>query len=80
MHPHLHTQSSAGCEEVIAAFEECHARGFLWKSMGMCNGAKDALSKCLRAERVKRQTENRSATGDKKARIKAAWKEIDENS
>lgn len=48
--------------------------------MGMCNDAKDALAKCLRAERVKRQAENRSAADDKKARIKAAWKEIDENS
>lgn len=62
------------------ALEECHDRGFLWKSIGMCNGAKEALSACLRAERRKRQDNNRDKAEDKKAKIRAAWKEIDENS
>jgi len=64
----------------MAAFEECHAKGFLWKSMGMCNDAKRALSKCLRAERVKRVSANRDNSQDKNAKIRAAWKDIDENS
>jgi len=62
------------------ALEECHAKGFLWKSMGMCNDAKQALSLCLRAERAKRVSTNRDNTQDKNAKIRAAWKDIDENS
>lgn len=48
--------------------------------MGMCNGAKEALSACLRAERRKRQDNNRSKSQDKKDIIRQKWKEIDENS
>ena len=62
------------------AFEECHAKGFLWKSMGMCNDLKKELSQCLRAERVKHQTDNRSSAHEKRDRIRQAWKDIDENS
>lgn len=64
----------------MTALEECHERGFLWKSMGMCNGAKEALSACLRAERRKRQDNNRSKSENKKDAIRQKWKEIDENS
>lgn len=63
----------------MVALEECHAKGFMWKAMGMCNDAKDALSKCLRAERVKMQDANRSGRSEKKERVKSMWKEIDEN-
>jgi COX assembly protein 2 len=62
------------------ALEECHARGFLWKAMGMCNDAKRELITCLRAERAKSQEVNRSRVEEKKARIRQMWKEIDENS
>jgi len=62
------------------AFEECHANGFLWKSMGMCNDAKRALSQCLRAERMKRLAQNQSETKAKQTHIRALWKEVDENS
>jgi COX assembly protein 2 len=64
----------------MVALEECHARGFLWKSMGMCSNAKTELGKCLKAERSKHQTANRDAVADKKERIRQLWKEIDENS
>lgn len=64
----------------MVALEECHDRGFLWKSMGMCNGAKEALSACLRAERRKRQDNNRSKTQVKTDAVRRKWKEIDENS
>lgn len=64
----------------MVALEECHERGFLWKSMGMCNGAKESLSACLRAERRKRQDSNRSNSQEKKDAIRRKWKEIDENS
>ncbi len=48
--------------------------------MGMCNGAKQAVSQCLRQERLKTQAANRESHQEKKAKIKARWKEIDENS
>ncbi|KAH8890881.1 UPF0287-domain-containing protein [Thozetella sp. PMI_491] len=80
MHPHLHTKDNIGCEAIMNAFEECHAKGFLWKSMGMCNGMKEELSRCLRAERVKHQSENRTTAQEKRDKIRQAWKEIDENS
>ena len=52
MHPHLHTNDNKACEEVMDILDECHARGFLWKSLGMCNDAKTAVNKCLRAQRL----------------------------
>ncbi len=64
----------------MVAFEECHAKGFLWKSMGMCNEAKKALSQCLKAERMKRVAANRTGAQDKNAKIRAMWKEIEDNS
>lgn len=64
----------------MTALEECHDRGFIWKSMGMCSDAKHSLNMCLRAERLKRQGVNRSKTAEKKAKVREAWKEIDENS
>ncbi len=74
------SERCTGCEEIIVAFEECHAKGFLWRSMGMCNDAKRALSQCLRQERQRNQTQNRTTDQEKKEKIKALWKEIDENS
>lgn len=64
----------------MVALEQCHDRGFLWKSMGMCNSSKEALSACLRAERRKRQDNNRDKTQAKKNAIRQAWQDIDENS
>lgn len=62
------------------ALEECHARGFMWKSLGMCNNTKKQLSQCLRAERSRHQDANRSRTTDKNGKVRQMWKEIDENS
>lgn len=64
----------------MVALEECHDRGFLWKSMGMCNDAKQALNLCLKAERLKRVDANRNNAQDKKTKIRNMWKDIDENS
>ncbi|KAK0632141.1 cytochrome c oxidase biogenesis protein Cmc1-like protein [Immersiella caudata] len=80
MHPHLHTKDNMACEEVMNALEECHARGFMWKAMGMCNDAKANLVQCLKAERWKSQSTNRGNVADKKERIRQKWREIDENS
>lgn len=64
----------------MTALEECHARGFLWKSLGMCNNAKDQVTLCLRAERLKRTARNREAAKAKRDKIVKAWSEIDANS
>ncbi|KAK0734155.1 cytochrome c oxidase biogenesis protein Cmc1-like protein [Lasiosphaeria miniovina] len=80
MHPHLHTKDNTGCEEVMVALEECHARGFMWKAIGMCTSQKDNLTKCLKAERFKNQTANRNEVQSRKDRVRQLWKEIDETS
>ncbi|KAI0878931.1 cytochrome c oxidase biogenesis protein Cmc1-like protein [Hypoxylon argillaceum] len=80
MHPHLHTKDNTACEEIMTALEDCHAQGFLWKSMGMCNDAKHQVTLCLRAERLKRTAANREAAKIKREKIKKVWSEIDENS
>ncbi|KAK3616985.1 hypothetical protein LTR56_015427 [Elasticomyces elasticus] len=80
MHPHLHTKDNTGCEEVMSALEACHARGLLWKSMGMCSSLKQDVNKCLRAERVDRTVKNREDAMAKRQKMKAVWAEIDANS
>jgi len=60
--------------------DECHARGFMWKAVGMCNDAKNAVNKCLRAQRLERTRLNREAAKIKREEIKAKWDEIDANS
>ena len=69
-----------GCEEVMAALDECHARGFLHKMIGGCNEAKLEVNRCLRAERLKRTARNRETAKAKKEKIQRVWKEIDEQS
>jgi COX assembly mitochondrial protein 2 len=69
-----------GCEEVMTALEECHAKGFLWKSMGMCSDLKTQVNKCLRAERLERTAKNREQAKERRAKMKAIWSEIDANS
>ncbi|KAI0018320.1 UPF0287-domain-containing protein [Xylariomycetidae sp. FL0641] len=80
MHPHLHTKDNMACEEVMTALEECHAQGFLWKSMGMCNEAKDRVTLCLRAERLKRTAANREAAKMKRKKLEALWADVEANS
>ncbi|KAH9815698.1 UPF0287-domain-containing protein [Teratosphaeria destructans] len=69
-----------GCEEIMTALDECHAKGFLWKCMGMCSGLKTEVNKCLRAERVERTVKNREEAKEKRAKMKAIWADIDANS
>lgn len=64
----------------MAALDECHARGFLWKCMGMCNNAKTQVNKCLRAQRLERTKENRQKAKAKNEEIRAKWADIDQNS
>lgn len=62
------------------ALDECHARGFLYSAVGMCNEAKRQVNKCLRAERLERTAKHREQAKIERARIKAAFDEIDANS
>ena len=64
----------------MTALEECHARGFLWKSMGMCSDIKTQVNKCLRGERLERTARNRDEAKAKNQKIRAVWAEIDANS
>lgn len=64
----------------MTALDECHARGFLWKCMGMCSGLKNEVNKCLRAQRLERTEKNREEAREKRQKMKAVWAEIDANS
>ncbi|KAK5990434.1 hypothetical protein PT974_08702 [Cladobotryum mycophilum] len=62
--------------DVVAALEECHARGFMHKASGACNDAKDKVDACLRAERTKTQADNRAAARAKRDKIKEQQREL----
>ncbi|KXT18748.1 hypothetical protein AC579_2733 [Pseudocercospora musae] len=79
MHPHLHREDQKGCEELMTALEECHAKGFLWKCMGMCSSTKTEVNKCLRAARLQRTAANREEAKKKRAHMEKIWNEIDAN-
>ncbi|KAF2498387.1 UPF0287-domain-containing protein [Mytilinidion resinicola] len=79
MHPHLHTSQNKNCEEVMNALDECHARGFLYKAIGMCNDAKHQVNMCLRAQRLERTRLNREEAQRRREKVQARWTEIDEN-
>jgi COX assembly protein 2 len=64
----------------MSALDECHARGFLYKAIGMCNDAKQQVNMCLRAQRLERTKANREAAMRRREKVQAAWKEIEENS
>jgi COX assembly protein 2 len=64
----------------MTLLDECHARGFLWKAVGMCNDAKTQVNKCLRAQRLERTKANREAAKTKSQGIREKWAEIDANS
>lgn len=62
------------------ALEQCHAKGFLWKAVGMCSDTKREMNKCLRAKRLERTAQNREQAKEKREHIKKIWNEIDANS
>ncbi|CCF42863.1 hypothetical protein CH063_12731 [Colletotrichum higginsianum] len=79
MHPHLHTKDNFECEDIMVALEECHAKGFLFKSLGGCNGAKDKVSECLRGARARRTEANRAAARAKREERENRIKEINKS-
>ena len=48
--------------------------------MGKCNKAKDAVTKCLREARANKSHANREQGTTRMAKVRTAWKDIDENS
>lgn len=62
----------------MTALDECHARGFLYKALGGCNEIKREVNKCLSGERVKKSKRNRESGLERRARIEAVWKQMDE--
>lgn len=43
-------QCGTDCGELIKALEDCHAKGYMNKVLGNCNGIKHELNMCLREE------------------------------
>lgn len=66
------------CGEVIRALEECHALPYIQRMMGQCNNFKDELNKCLKAERLDRMDHRRQAALEKRKKVEARWKEMEE--
>lgn len=60
--------------------DECHARGFMWKAVGMCNGAKTNVNRCLRAQRLERTAKNREAAKEKRKEREEMFAKIDAES
>lgn len=58
------------------ALEECHAKGFLYKSLGNCNTAKQNVVDCLKVARQKRLDENRTNAQAKKEEHRLKVKEL----
>ena len=67
----------SGCEEIMNALEECHARGFLFKAFGGCNDIKRDVNKCLSSERGKKSRKNRETGLERRRRIEAVWAQMD---
>ena len=68
----------AGCEEIMNALDECHARGFLWKAVGGCNGIKREVNRCLSQERSKKSGRNRETGLQRREQIETVWKQMDQ--
>lgn len=69
---------TTGCEDIMNALDECHARGFMYKAFGGCNEAKRQVNKCLGEERAARMAQNRDIARQKSGAMKQIWKEADE--
>lgn len=64
----------------MTALDECHARGFMWKAIGMCSETKRQVNQCLRAERLERTAANREEAKQKREHMKKVWADIEANS
>jgi COX assembly protein 2 len=77
--PRCSTNTPIDCADVVAALDECHARGFLWKVTGNCTEAKYKVNMCLRAQRLEKTRQNREIAKEKRKKIEEVWAELDAN-
>ncbi|CAO1630614.1 unnamed protein product [Jaminaea pallidilutea] len=80
MHPHLVQGKAERCGDLIAALEECHSKGLMHRTLGMCNGIKHDLNMCLRAERIERTAKHVEESKARAADKKKLFAKIDEES
>ncbi|KAI5454531.1 hypothetical protein NCC49_003429 [Naganishia albida] len=79
MHVPLNTpEKEAACREYIQALVECHERGLMTKLLGGCNDQKQALTMCLRQERIERTTRNREKSKLMNEKKQKAWESLEE--
>lgn len=67
-----------GCEEIMNALDECHARGFLYKAVGGCNDIKREVNKCLSGARAQKSGKNRETAVQRRLRIEEVWSKMDD--
>ncbi|CAD6941631.1 unnamed protein product, partial [Tilletia caries] len=78
-HIHLSGETKqARCGDIIKVLNECHARSWVARLTGECNGIKSELTQCLRAERIERTQRNNAAGKERQAKKEQVWKEIEE--
>ncbi|KAK6509376.1 hypothetical protein TWF481_004126 [Arthrobotrys musiformis] len=79
MHSHLIPHKHPGCLDVMLALEECHSKGFLHKATGQCNDIKRRVNACFSEERKAMTKAHREVAMEKRKKMEASWKEIEEN-
>ncbi|KAI9228965.1 MAG: cytochrome c oxidase biogenesis protein Cmc1-like protein [Piptocephalis tieghemiana] len=79
MHPQLHEHKHDECVEVIRKLNECHKQSFWARLTGQCNPVKDELNACLTREFNAKRKANAKSAKERRERVEAKWKEIQEN-
>lgn len=70
MHPTLSDHLHPGCASAIGALSSCHSAHPLRKFVGVCNGAKAVLDKCLADEYLVRRELNADKSRAEKERLR----------
>ncbi|CAG8433995.1 495_t:CDS:2 [Scutellospora calospora] len=78
MHPNLAYHEHPSCVDVILRLEECHRSSIFKKFFGGCNSIKRELNECLTAEYQVKRLKNAEEAKERRKRVEAMWKDIDE--